>query len=469
MGATSILVALSTLILIPVLTKSFGALGYGIWIQVGVTIALLTNISTAGLLPSMIRFLAAEKNKEKIQEGFYSITFVTLLVIFIILLILIIFSKQIAAGFFGGNVAITNLMMLIIFFACLNSVFLTYYRTFQQIRKYSLFALSQTYLAVIFAVYLALSGHDMFSVLIGLLISYLILFLVMIYDIVSEIGFKIPNFKFLKEYLSFGMPTIPGSISYWVVESSDRYVISILLGTAFVGYYSPGYTLGTIILLLTPFSLILPSVLPEYYDKQEMEKVRTFMNYSLKYFLLLAIPSLFGLSLLSKPILSILTTPTIALNGYLITPFIILGTLIFGIYEIINNILILEKKTKIIGFTWVIAAILNLTLNMLLVPHFGIIAAAAVTLVSYLFAFAVTIHYSLKYFNFGFKFGFILKSVLASILMSLIIIIINPYGILKVLVVIGLSAAVYAVSIIILRGVNKREIEFFKELFQKSS
>ncbi|WP_048188027.1 oligosaccharide flippase family protein [Methanobacterium paludis] len=469
MGATSILVALSTLMLIPVLTKSFGAVGYGIWIQVGVTVALLTNIATVGLLPSMIRFLAAEKNKEMIQEGFYSIISVTLLVISIILIILLIFSKPIAVGLFDGNIAIANLMAFIIFFACFNSVFLNYYRTFQQIRKYSLFTLSQTYLAVMFAVYLTLSGHDLFSVLIGLLITYLIFFFVMIYDIITEIGFKIPNFKCLKQYLAFGVPTIPSNMSYWVVESSDRYVISILLGAAFVGYYAPSYTLGTVILLLAPFSLILPSVLPEYYDKQEMDKVRTFINYSLKYFLLLAIPSLFGLSLLSKPILSILTTPTITLNGYLVTPFIILGTLIFGIYQIINNILILEKKTKIIGTIWIIAAVLNLTLNIVMVPHFGILAAAAVTLVSYLFAFAVTLHYSIKYFNFRFKFGFVLKSVVASILMSSIIVLINPEGVLNILIVVGLCAVVYVAAIIILKGINNKEIEFFKELLQRSS
>ncbi|MCE7697946.1 MAG: polysaccharide biosynthesis C-terminal domain-containing protein [Methanobacterium paludis] len=335
-----------------------------------------------------------------------------------------------------------NLMALIIFFACLNSVFLNYYRTFQQIRKYSLFILSQTYLAVIFTVYLTLSGHDLFSVLVGLLITYLIVFFVMIYDIISEIGFKIPNFQYLKEYLSFVMPTIPGNMSYWVVDSSDRYVISVLLGAAFVGYYAPSYTLGTVILLLAPFSLILPSVLPEYYDNQEMDKVRTFINYSLKYFLLLAIPSLFGLSLLSKPILSILTTPSIALNGYLVTPFIILGTLIFGIYDIINNILILEKKTKIIGSIWLIAAVLNLTLNIVLVPRFGILAAAVVTLISYLFAFTITLYYSTKYFNFGFNFAFVLKSVVASILMSSIIVLVKPEGILNILIVIGLCSII---------------------------
>lgn len=240
MGLTSILVASSTLILIPVLTKSFGAEGYGIWIQIGITVSLLTNVATVGLLPSMIRFLASEKNKERIQEGFYSITLVTLIVNSIILFILLLFSKQIAAGLFDDNVGIANLMAFIVFFACFNSIFLNYYRTFQQIRKYSLFTIFQTYLAVIFAAYIASSGCDLFIVLIGLLITYLIQFFLMIWDVVTEIGFKIPNFKFIKEYLSFGLPLIPGNMSYWVVESSDRYVISVLLGTAFVGYYSPG-------------------------------------------------------------------------------------------------------------------------------------------------------------------------------------------------------------------------------------
>ena len=60
---------------------------------------------------------------------------------------------------------------------------------------------------------------------------------------------------------------------------------------------------------------------------------------------LIAIPAAFGLSILSKPILLILTNPEISSNGYFITPFIAFSMLLFGVYGIISNILVLRKKT----------------------------------------------------------------------------------------------------------------------------
>ena len=88
-------------------------------------------------------------------------------------------------------------------------------------------------------------------------------------------------------------------------------------------------------MILAPFSILLPSVLPKYYDENNIEKVRIFLKYSMKYFLLIAIPSAFGLSILSKPILLILTTPEIALNGYLITPFVAFKRIV--IWNLWNN------------------------------------------------------------------------------------------------------------------------------------
>ena len=197
-------------------------------------------------------------------------------------------------------------------------------------------------------------------VIFGFLITQIILFFVMISVIVYEIGFKVPRFINIKEYLHFAIPIIPNNLSTWIVESSDRFVIVVILGTAFVAFYAPGYTVGMVILLFfTPLSVLLSSILPKYYENGEMDEVMIFINYSLKYFLLCAIPSFFILSLLSKPILMIITTPEIALNGYLVTPFIALSALLFGVYGIIMNLIILEKKTKIIGGIWTFAALIS--------------------------------------------------------------------------------------------------------------
>jgi O-antigen/teichoic acid export membrane protein len=466
-GITNLLVSLSGIILLPILTKNIPIEEYGIWILIGVTIGLIPAVVMLGLPYTMVRFLAAAKKREEIQEGFYSIFFIVFFTSAIASFLLFLFSRSIAASLFDNNLTIARILSLIVFIVCLNSLLLNFFRTFQQIKRYSMFLFIQTWLNVALVAYFVLSGYGIFGAVMGLLISSFFVFLIMASLIISEIGIKIPKFTHIREYLAFGLPTVPGNLSSWVVNSSDRYVIGIFLSTAFVGYYSPGYTLGNIInMFLAPLAFMLPAVLAKYYDENNLKEVKTVLRYSLKYFLALAIPSAFGLSLLSKPILTILSTPEIASQGYLITPFVAVSVVLFGAYAVISHIIVLEKKTKITGAIWVIAAILNLALNIVVVPYMGILGAAITTLIAFTFAFVLTFFYSFKYFKFDIDFGFILKSIFASVVMSLVIIKWNPLGILNVLIVIGICAVVYAVILLLLRGIKKEEIKFFRELFR---
>jgi len=466
LGITNLLVALNTIILIPILSKNLPISDYGIWIQFMTTFFLITSIANLGLPYTMVRFLSHEKDEDKIQDGFYSMAALILIISFCISLIIFIFSKGIAASLFNGNISIVKLISIIIFFGTINSLLIDFFVTFGQMKRYSMLLLFQTYFSLLIISYFAISGQGIFRVISGFLISQIILFLIMISVVISEIGFRIPRFNNLKEYLNFAVPIIPNNLSTWIVESSDRYVIGIILGTMFVAFYAPGYTLGmTILLFFTPLSVILSSILPKYYENGEMKEIMLFINYSLKYFLLLAIPSFFILSILSKSILMIISTPEIALNGYLVTPFIAFSSLLFGAYGIIMNLIILEKKTKIIGSIWTIAALISL-LNIILVPIFGILAAAAVTLLSYFTAFMISMNYSRKFFILHFDYSFIIKSVSASILISIIIVLANPQGLLSIIVLIGVSIIIYLILILVMKGINRKEIDFFKDIFK---
>ena len=73
-----LLIALSSIILLPVFTKILGPYEYGLWVQISVTIVLVYSLVELGLPFSMNRFLAAEKRIEEIREGFYSILFIVL-------------------------------------------------------------------------------------------------------------------------------------------------------------------------------------------------------------------------------------------------------------------------------------------------------------------------------------------------------------------------------------------------------
>jgi O-antigen/teichoic acid export membrane protein len=117
------------------------------------------------------------------------------------------------------------------------------------------------------------------------------------------------------------------------------------------------------------------------------------------------------------------------------------------------------------GSIWIVAAVMNLGLNFVFIPYFGIIGAAGTTLIAYSFAFILMTYYSFKYIKFDIDFRFILKSVIASVVMSLVIIRWSPVGLLNVLIVIGVCAVVYAAIIMIFKGVKKDEFAFFRELF----
>jgi O-antigen/teichoic acid export membrane protein len=464
-GVTNFLIGVGSIIILIIITKNFAIQEYGIWVQVTVTIGLIPYIATLGLSDSMIRFLAVLRDTKKIKEEFYSIVFVAVLFSLFVSFLLFMFSGVIAERLFDGNTVIALILPLIIVVVSLDNLLLSFFRTFQQMKRYSIFMLLQSYILIAIVAYCAFYKYSIVTAIIGILISYVIIFLMLLVLIISNIGFKFPEFKNLREYLSFGLPNIPSNLSLWILDSSDRYLIGILLGTSFVGYYSPSYAIGNIITMFaSPLYVILFPVLSKYYDENEKNKVNITLRYTLKYYLAASIPSFFILSLLSKQILQILTTTQIAFEGYLITPFAALSTLLIGICIIISQIILLEKKTKLIGFIWVVAAVLNIGLNIILIPIFGILGAGLVTLISYTVALVSLLHYSRKYLVFDMDLKFILKSVLSSALASTIVIIFYPSTVLTTGIVILSFFAIYVSILIILKGIRRNEIQFFKNL-----
>jgi len=465
----NILSNLGGIVLLPILSKNMPVEDYGIWAQVTVTVGLASIVILLGLPHSMVRFMAATKGKDDIKESFYSILIVVLLMGLLASIPFIYFSVPLSNALFGGNLFITRILPLIIFVESLNAILYNFFRTFQRMKIYSIFIFIGTYLGVIFAYFFVSAGYEIDGAVIGLLLSKIVLFLIMFGLIAAEVGVAIPAFRNLRNYLAFGLPLVPSGLSDWVINSSDRYVISIFLGTAYVGYYSPGYLLGNLIIMfIQPLGCVLPVTLSKHYDENKKDLVEDILSRSLKYFLVLAIPAAFGLSLLSKPILSVLSTPEIANQGYLITPFVALGMLFYGTTSIIANIISLVKKTKISASIWFIAAILNLGLSLLLVPRVGIIGAAAATMIAFAVALMLVTYYSVPIIRIAVNYGFILKCIIASSLMSAIIIIISPLTLLQILITICLCIAVYFLLLWLFRGIDAEEAIFLKNIFNKN-
>jgi O-antigen/teichoic acid export membrane protein len=463
----NLFIALSGVILIPILTKTLPITSYGSWALISTTIVLVPTLISLGLRGAMIRFLAASKDKSNTREVFYSLASVVLAGSLVTSGLFFIFAKPIAASFFNNDIATAQILPLNIFFGCLNLFIVDFFRAFQQAKKYSALTFLQAYAQVALVAVFVLLGYGLHGAVIGLLLEQLFVFFVCIYLILVQIGFAIPKFVNTREHLAFGVPLMLSDLSYWIVNSSDRYLIGILLGVAFVGYYAPAYALGNAILIISSaLVVLLPSVLVKHYDEGNMEDVRTIMKYSLKYYAGIAIPCTFAVSVLSKPLLTILSTPQIAANGYLVTPFVAAGSLLLGVYQLVMIVVVLKKKTAFIGGVWMTGAILNFGGNLILIPYLGIIGAALTSLLAFLLAFVLTTVYSLRQFKFDVNSRFILKSVCVSIVMSAFLLLWNPAGLFNVLLSIALAAGVYVGILFVLKGFTVQEVRFFYSIFK---
>lgn len=186
------------------------------------------------------------------------------------------------------------------------------------------------------------------------------------------------------------------------------------------------------------------------------------MSNSLRYFLLVAVPAVFGLSALAKPLLSLFTTEDF-LSGWFVIPVIAFSGLLAGIAQIFINTLLIVKKTKVPTYINFAAAVLNVLINLLLIPSIGIVGAALSTLLSYFFMAILCIHISLKYLKHDFYYPDIAKSILSSAAMYFFVSHFDISSIYKLFEVAGMGVLGYLFTMFLLGGLSDHELTLIKK------
>jgi O-antigen/teichoic acid export membrane protein len=309
------------------------------------------------------------------------------------------------------------------------------------------------------------AGYGLLGVIIAYLLIQGIVFIVAIYKIISEIGFIIPKFIYMREYLRFSLHLTPNSLIRWITDSSDRYLVSYFLGLSSVGIYSAAYSIGWLInLLIAPIQFILYPELSKMYDEGKEEQVKTYLSYSLRYFLMLAIPTVFGLAALGKPLLEIITTENFV-SGWTVIPLVAFAGLLAGVFQIIINITHLVKQTKMNLYIYVLAAVVNIIFNILFIPSIGITGAAISTVLSFIVMIVACYCISSKYLWFDINYFSILKFFVASLIMYVCItVVFYPNNIVELIILVFFGIAIYFMFMFLLKGFSCNEIVTSKKL-----
>lgn len=469
-GMVQILTSLSTFFLLPIITKTLGTYDYGLWAQINITVSLISSLALMGLSMSFVRFLSSETEKKKIREAVYSILFFVTVSGFLASFILYVFAEPLATFGFkdSGATYFVQAGSLLILVNVIESVSLFYFRVFRQIQKFSYLTLFETFGKLLFILILLKMGYGLLGVIAATLIVQGLIFLIAFVIIVSQIGFVIPRFTYIREYLQFSLPLTPNALIRWVTESSDRYMVTYFLGLCSVGVYSAACSIGNLIqLFVTPLQLILLPELSKLFDENKTDEVRIYMSHSLRYFLIIAIPAVFGLSALAKPLLGILTTQDF-ISGWFVIPIIAFAGLLAGIFQIFVNTMFLIKETKSATYINIIAAVSNVLINLILIPTVGILGAALSTLISYFLMAMLCVHISLKHFKLDFYFLDFAKSILSSMSMYFLVSNFAISGILELFEAVGAGTFIYIVVMFLVGGFTDHEVFLIKRYLFRS-
>ncbi len=186
-----------------------------------------------------------------------------------------------------------------------------------------------------------------------------------------------------RELLSFGAPLVPAALLFWVLQLSDRFLLSRLATLAEVGVYSVAYNVGMLVsvLVIGPFTLAWPQYL--YAAARAGVAERAVPAVASNLALVAGIAAL-GVTGLARIGLSLFGGGAF-LSGMDIVPWVATAGVLFGLYYVFSAGLNLAKATRFLPVVMAIGAVSNVFLNLLLIPPFGPRGAAISTLVSYAF------------------------------------------------------------------------------------
>jgi len=470
-GVAQVASSIKGLILLPILAKTLGVEDYGIWAQISVTIGLLMPIAILQLGIAMTRFLAAEKDNEKISKGVFSILTTVFFTALVIFFFLFIFAEPIAATVFGGvgATSIVRLAAALTLWTALDQIIIEYFIAFRQMERYAVFSIFRTIGEIVLIGYLVLSGYGILGAVISLMAVSVIFFVAGFLIIGREIGLSKPSYALIKQYLIFSLPLFPTTLCIWIVNLSDRYIIGFFMNMDAVGIYSTAYGLGSLVaLFFFPISTLLLPTITNLYEKNNIQELKMYLKYSLKSYLMLAIPCLFGISVISKSLLSTLTTSEFV-SGYLIVPIIMLATILFNCSSIGMNVIIFHKKTKSVGLIYSISATINIVMNIVLIPKIGILGAAIATLTAFSLHLIMVSVISARYFSFDIDSRFIQKSIVSSGFMGLILLELNSIFTINILILISVGMIIYFVSLVTLRAFSDDEYKLARDFLIRSA
>lgn len=286
---------------------------------------------------------------------------------------------SVTRNFIGLSLIESSLMFICIFFQMVIQLW-------SARRRYEYEYGKLTVVTIILSMLIPILGISLFYTLcpseIGIILGYTISNIavggVLIIRCINGIT-KLINIKYWIYALSFNLPLIPHYFSNIVLGQSDRLMISHYCGDYYTGIYTLAYQISLVMNIVT--NGIENALTPWTYDKiksEEFKEIRTRFN------------RLTALSIIPFIIILLVAPEFVTLLGsaeyhsaiYVISP-VVVSTYLMFINTLLVSALFYYEKNIYVMMSTSMGAIVNILLNVIMLPRMGYVAAAYTTVVGY--------------------------------------------------------------------------------------
>ena len=386
------------LLILPIYTKYLSPSDFGIIVLFSMFGSFVAGFFSANLHFASYRFYFDDDNNEDQFRIINSTNFFTVIIIFVLLgFIIFNISERIGRFFFEKSIA-KHLIQLSYLVGCLDYLYV-YLTTLlmAQIKsiEYSIISVFRVLIGTLFSLYF-IFFHSMtyLARINGILISQIFAVLILLFLTRKLFRFKISLYSFKKSFI-FALPLIPNQLLGLVQGSFDKTMLANFVGKDSVGHYSFGERFSLILKMITDS---VGKVWDPYFMEQISKNCKSVNEEIIKNFYKMAYFFMtIGLMIIffSEEMIKLLTTEDFYPSMY-ITPIYIYIYLFSILGKIAMNQISYSKKTVYLIPATVVSVIVNIALNVFLIPKFGAVGAAAATAISALILNVIHLYSGMK-------------------------------------------------------------------------
>jgi len=365
-------------LLLPLYTSLLSTSEYGTYDFIVAVSAFLLPIVTMSMHEAMFRFIIdAEHNDKEFKK----------------IITNSLCAVMLGIGVMGTTMLVveyimrTGLMLYIFVYVVANSIYIfanNMLRGMGRMKTFALVSSSKNIMQLILnVIVVAVFRWGMEGLLLALCASEMIAFIAVAYiaRLWRQIDFKSISFLYIRKLLKYSLPLIPNSLSTQIINISGRLVISGFMGNAANGIYAVSYKFPTMVdtmyhFFYTAWSESASRVFSR--GEEEAKKYYRTLHDTLDNFVFSAILVLVA----SMPIMFRILVKGDYTEGFIYVPMLLFAMYFSSMAKFFSGIYTALKKTRIMASSTIIAAVINLVVNIALIKFWGLYAAAFSTLLA---------------------------------------------------------------------------------------